>query len=87
MPKNSQIHTLKLDAELYLLPTLRSFTPAEGSTHTHVRALVALIGGYNSQAREVDVDRYHEIRDRFNDCISELAGLLDENTPAKPVKA
>lgn len=80
----SQIHTIKLDSAPNQLPTLRGYKPADQS-HVETRALVALLGGYNSNARDVDVDVYHAIEARFKDTITELAGLMDKSKPNRPV--
>ena len=74
------IHAIKLTSNKGELPKLRSFTPGpEASVQT--RALVALLGGYNSQARGVDVETYHAIKAEFDQVLWKLSNLIEECTP------
>lgn len=41
-----------------------------------VKAIYALLGGYNAVARHIDVDKFHAIQERFKDAIQELKDLM-----------
>lgn len=74
------IATIKLDAPSDGLPTLRSFrNEFKGETWPaayETRALVAYLGGYNSQARGVDLAEFERLQRQFNETIYELAALI-----------
>jgi hypothetical protein len=38
-------------------------------------ALYILLGGYNEFGRSIDLDKYKDIKRRFNECISEIESL------------
>ena len=39
-------------------------------------AIYILLGGYNELGRSIDHDVYQAIKDRFNECVSEIKSLI-----------
>ncbi len=48
-----------------------------------IKALAILLGGYNAHGRSVDYDQYIEIKNRFDECVTDLKYLLSL-VPEKP---
>lgn len=44
--------------------------------HDEVMAIAILLGGYNEFGRKIPVEKYQEIRSRFNDCINEVKRMI-----------
>lgn len=41
-----------------------------------VRAIAAFLGCYNTEARNVDQEKYQELKDKFKNIVADLAELL-----------
>lgn len=44
--------------------------------HDEVLAIAILLGGYNAFGRKINVEEYHKIKERFDECIREIQKML-----------
>lgn len=51
---------------------------ANKDAQTEAKAVYALLGGYNQVARGVDLEKYNELRTKFDYIVDELAALIEE---------
>lgn len=61
------------------IPKLKKFKITKSKlpcTPFELRALVALLGGYNGQARNVDVEVFEKEKCKFDELVSHVADLI-----------
>lgn len=52
-----------------------------------LRALDALLGNYNLQARNIPVDHFHNVQRKFQECIAEIASQIEIPLAGKAVQS
>lgn len=64
---------------LLINPKSAKIAVAKDDTNTDYKQVVALyvlLGGYNSNGRNIPVEKYHELKEKFFDLINETANLI-----------
>jgi len=77
MKYNSQTITLKTNSiSVQNLGSQTNYRFDKDATELRGKAIAILLGEYNKYGREIDLEKYEEIKNKFENAINEIENLL-----------